>query len=971
MLSSLARLIHRRRRRVLAGAVLLVIVAGVLGGPVAGLLDSDDDFDAPSAQAVQAREAITEATGASAAPDVIALVRLGAPADSAQGQEKLRAVAAAAEGPEVARVDAYGVDGASPPELVSKDGRSSYVAVTLRNDADSEPVVDRLEEQPGVVVGGPEVIGEQVGTQVQEDLARAELLAFPLLFLVSLVVFRGLIAALLPLAIGMTTVLSTFLLMRVVNAIEPMSIFALNLIIGLGLGLAIDYSLFIVTRFREELERGQSTADALVATLRTAGRTVLFSAATVAAALAALLVFDQRFLFSMGAGGSLVTLVAAAVSLIILPALLAVLGPRVNALAPARWRAATKREALRTESGFWYRLSRWVMRRPGAIAATTAVLLIVLGLPFTQIQFTGVDASVLGTSHSARVVDDALRTEFPPNRTTPILVAAHAPRDAGAEVDEYAERLADVPGILAVEPPEAAGDALWRIAVVAPGRRLDDSAKDAVEAVRAVPAPFAVDVGGSTAEFLDQQTALADKIPLALAILVHDDARHPVPDDGLGRAPGQDADHEPAHAQRGVRDPRADLPGRPPGGPAGLHGPGRPGELAADPALRDRLRALHRLRGLPAHADQGGARRRIAERRGGRRRVAADRPDRDRRGDPLLHRDRRVRDVRDDLHQAARARHRARRADRRDDRARAARAVADAPARRVELVGSAAAGAPARADRALRSVTVAPPHPFDADTALEEAGPLRWRAWAPEHWFVGRGPNGGYLAAVAARAAEAAAGRPLRSLALHFAAAPAVGPLDVAATLERDGRSYSAVTVRIEQDGAPMTLALATLGDLPDTGPAWDAAPPPPVTPLAETEPIPPDSANVPAFMQNYDLRWGIGQDGDVPGSGGWMRTREPRLLDAPLVAAMCDAWAPAAFVALGRFVAAPTLDLTIHIRRPLPPAGMDPEDYVLCRFTSRLAVGGVWEEDGALWTPAGELIAQSRQLALARELPA
>jgi acyl-CoA thioesterase len=101
------------------------------------------------------------------------------------------------------------------------------------------------------------------------------------------------------------------------------------------------------------------------------------------------------------------------------------------------------------------------------------------------------------------------------------------------------------------------------------------------------------------------------------------------------------------------------------------------------------------------------------------------------------------------------------------------------------------------------------------------------------------------------------------------------------------------------------------------------------------------------------------------------MRTREPRLLDAPLVAAMCDAWAPAAFVALGRFVAAPTLDLTIHIRRPLPPAGMDPGDYVLCRFTSRLAVGGVWEEDGALWTPAGELIAQSRQLALARELPA
>jgi acyl-CoA thioesterase len=258
---------------------------------------------------------------------------------------------------------------------------------------------------------------------------------------------------------------------------------------------------------------------------------------------------------------------------------------------------------------------------------------------------------------------------------------------------------------------------------------------------------------------------------------------------------------------------------------------------------------------------------------------------------------------------------------------------------------------------------------FDADTALEEVGPGRWRAWAPEHWFVARGPNGGYLAAVVARAAEAAAGRPLRSLSLHFVAAPAVGPIDVSATLERVGRSYSAASIRIEQDGAPMTLALATLGELPDEGAEWDAAPAPAVMPLSETEPIPTEQANVPAFMRNYDMRWALGADGDVPGSGGWIRTREPRLLDAPLVAAMTDAWAPAAFVALGRFAAAPTLDLTVHIRRALPPAGMAAEDFVLGRFASRLSVAGVWEEDGELWTPGGELIAQSRQLALIREL--
>jgi acyl-CoA thioesterase len=266
-------------------------------------------------------------------------------------------------------------------------------------------------------------------------------------------------------------------------------------------------------------------------------------------------------------------------------------------------------------------------------------------------------------------------------------------------------------------------------------------------------------------------------------------------------------------------------------------------------------------------------------------------------------------------------------------------------------------------------VTIAPPHPFDSDTELEEVGAGRWRVWAPEHWFVARGPNGGYLAAVVARAAEAAAGRPLRSLSLHFVAAPAVGPIDVAVTLEREGRTYSAVSIRLEQGGAPMTLALATLGELPEEGAAWDATTMPDATPLDGTQPMAPDQANVPAFMRNYDMRWAVGRDGDVPGSGGWLRTREPRLLDAPLVAAMTDAWAPAAFVALGRFVAAPTLDLTIHIRRPLPPAGMGPEDYVLGRFTSRLSVAGVWEEDGGLWTPAGELIAQSRQLALVREL--
>jgi acyl-CoA thioesterase len=265
-------------------------------------------------------------------------------------------------------------------------------------------------------------------------------------------------------------------------------------------------------------------------------------------------------------------------------------------------------------------------------------------------------------------------------------------------------------------------------------------------------------------------------------------------------------------------------------------------------------------------------------------------------------------------------------------------------------------------------------HPFDHDTALEPVGDGRWRGAVPDHWLVGRGANGGFLAALAARAAEAAAGRPLRSLALHFLAAPAAGPLKLAATVERTGRVTSAVSLRIEQDGRPQVLALGTLSELPATGLAWDHGEPPAARPLRDAVPLPPDAAGVPAFMSNYDMRWALGSlpgEGTAAHTGGWLRAAAPRALDAPLVAAMTDGWPPAAFAATGRFVVAPTLDLTIHVRRPLPPVGMDPADHVLARFSTRLAVGGVWEEDGELWTPGGELIAQSRQLALARELPA
>ena len=518
MFDALARLADRRRRLVLVVASVFVLFAAAFGGPLVTLLDSDDDFEDHASESVLARDAVEQATGRSASPDLVALVRLGADVDSPQARDKITRVAEALGDPGVADVAAYRDGG--PDTLVSRDRRSTYLLATFRAGVDEDALAERLQErverEPGVAAGGPQLAFTQVSEQIQEDLARAELIAFPLLFLLSLVVFRSVVAALLPVVVGATTILTTFVWMRMVNEIEPMSVFAINLITGAGLGLAIDYSLFIVSRFREELATGAARSDAMRATMRTAGRTVLFSAVTVAAAMGALLAFHLRFLFSMGVGGVLVSLTAALVSLTVLPAVLMVLGPRVNSLSLKRWQVALHRDAAHVRAGPWYRFSQGVMRRPGPIAAATAALLIALGLPFLRIEFTGVDASVLPHERSARVVQDALDTEFPPGRTSPIYVAARTGDAAAARA--YAQELGGLRGVEAVQEPQQA-DGLWRIDVVTGARALSEPAKQVVRDVRATAAPFPVQVGGGTALYMDQQSSLRGSLPLALALL--------------------------------------------------------------------------------------------------------------------------------------------------------------------------------------------------------------------------------------------------------------------------------------------------------------------------------------------------------------------------------------------------------------------------------------------------------------------
>jgi len=531
MLDSLARFVYRRRRFVAAGAVVFFLVAAGIGSGVASHLDPYGADD-PATDSVKADNLLTDH---GYRPTSLIVMFQNAPVASAHTKSRVEGIERQLRGRgDVARVTGYYDTHSS--DFVSHSGNATYLAVALRPTDDkaqqdaASSIADDLNGKPGVTVGGSALAQEQVNKQTESDLRRAELLAFPLLFLLSLLFFRSLVASLLPLLVGGLAIVGTFLILRIASEVGSISIFALNLTTGLGLGLAIDYSLFIVSRYREELARrgidspgaGGRTArwEALRATMRTAGRTVLFSSLTVAAALASLIVFPQRFLYSMGIGGSLVALLAAAVALVILPAILSMLGPRVNALAPRFLQRRAERDASPAHEGFWYRLSRFVMRRPIPIATFSAALLIALGIPFLSIKFTSVDAQVLPTSASARQVDDVMRADFPPFRDSPVQLVL---QDAGpAQVSDFVSEVKREPGIAAVEQPRRLDGGVTEVDAISASSFMTSQSKDTVSAIRDLPEPHGatVLVTGAAAHFVDFQSSLEHYAPLALAIVV-------------------------------------------------------------------------------------------------------------------------------------------------------------------------------------------------------------------------------------------------------------------------------------------------------------------------------------------------------------------------------------------------------------------------------------------------------------------
>ena len=514
-------------RRVLIGAGVAFLLAAAFGAPVTTILKSSNtDFQNPTAENQQVEKTIERATGQRAAFGVAALVPSAGEVrtNHAAQLEAAHVAAMLSTQPGFQRVIDYPATHLAA--LVSRDGRLTVVLAAFSTQERSAAAVARLRPElagQGVRFGGPDVAFSEINKRTSSDLKNAELLAFPILLLLSFWVFRGLIAAALPLLVGGFAIVLTFLFLRLINAeVTGLSIFAVNLVTGMGLGLGIDYSLFVLSRYREELAGGADTFAAIKRTLQTAGRTVLYSSLTVAGALASLLVFPLRFLYSMGIGGMVVALSAGFVALVVLPAVLVALGPRVNSLAPAWLQHSAARSARTNEEGAWASLGRGVMRRPGLVALATGAVLLAIASPALRLQLIPADAHVLPASSQSRQIAETLSKKFASDGSQTISIVVPASAGSGASVDALALRMRQAAVGQASEavPPRYLGRGTWEIELLPRGSDASVANQRLVRRLRVLAHPQGALVGGTTAWFIDQKAAISAQLPLALAILV-------------------------------------------------------------------------------------------------------------------------------------------------------------------------------------------------------------------------------------------------------------------------------------------------------------------------------------------------------------------------------------------------------------------------------------------------------------------
>ncbi|MGW4110665.1 MMPL family transporter [Actinosynnema sp. NPDC004786] len=499
-------LAYRRRWVVLIATVVLAVAGGIWGLGVFDRL-SQGGYEAPDSEAARANQVAQDAFGRQGG-DVLVVYDTTDPA-------RLQQIAG-----ELSGLPTDAVLQVQPPYPSPESGKS-LVVITLRSgDSNTqlkqyEQIADRLAvDGVGSQVGGLVPTQKAISDMSASDLTKAEAISLPIVLVLLVVIFGGLVAASLPVLVGGLAIAGSLGVLHAVSLVADVNSFAVNVASLLGLGMAIDYGLFMVGRFREELAAGRATPDAVRRTVMSAGRTVLFSATLLVIALAGLLLFPHGFLKSLSYGGMSAVAIAAAVSLTLLPALLAVLGRRVDKLAMP-WR----KDKVPSEAG-WRRLAGRVMKRPVLVALPIVLVLLALGSPFLGVKFGEVTEKVLPEGNPARVAAETVNRDFAAlsNSGFKIVVTGDP---SPAEVQAFAGEVAAVPGVGEAQVVPQPANGVWLVNAGLDQDALSDESKQALRDVRALDGPGdEVLVGGSTAMVSDSLDAIADKLPWMALLLV-------------------------------------------------------------------------------------------------------------------------------------------------------------------------------------------------------------------------------------------------------------------------------------------------------------------------------------------------------------------------------------------------------------------------------------------------------------------
>ena len=517
MFDALAHLVVRRRKRTLILFILIVLAAGGVGTLAFSKLDSGGYSD-PKSQSALAAKYLTEHFSVKD-PGVVLVVDSGrrdvndatVMAAEANLESQVKKV------PGVAQTLSYWSSGNSPT-LKSRDGKAGFLFVyTKKTDFGSMEDVGKIihEKFEGtfdsltVYTSGVGVVAHAINSKISKDLALAEAISIPLTFILLAFVFGALVASAMPLVVGVSAILGGFFIIWIFTLFTSVSVYALNLITGLGLGLGIDYALLIVNRFREELHAGKNVEDAVTATVTTAGKTVFYSGLTVLVTLSSLMLFPLSFLKSFGYAGIAVVTLAVAGALIPLPAILAILGDRVD-------KGVVRHGAIiPKEEGRWAQTARFVMRRPVPIVLVSLIILAVLAAPIKNIAFAQIDSRVLPKSDKAAIASQLIINRFPGQEGSPIEIIIPGGVQKSEEVTAFVEKAKAVKGVVRINPALVSGNDLRIIAIQAMGSRTIP-AEAMIHDLRALPAPAGTLIGGAAADFTDSQDGIAHKLPWAL-----------------------------------------------------------------------------------------------------------------------------------------------------------------------------------------------------------------------------------------------------------------------------------------------------------------------------------------------------------------------------------------------------------------------------------------------------------------------